>query len=253
MLFFAKKVVRAHFFAYLCSVIWNIMRNIAFILAGGIGSRVGGETPKQFLPLADGRSVLEHAVDAFEQAVVIHEIVIVMHPEWIEEAQAMIDRNQWRKVTKLIPGGKERWESSWNAINVYLKDDRKDPDTFYWFHDAARPFVSQAIIQRVAEGLRNHLAVTVGIPVTDTLYKVESGKRSVECIPNRAQYMRAQTPQAFHYLVIGPAYMRAIERGKIQVTDDVGILMKYNPEVDVYVVEGEEENRKITYVEDLGN
>ena len=227
------------------------MKNIVFILAGGPGSRIGGETPKQFLPLKDGRSVLEHAVDAFEQAVVIHEIVIVMHPDWMDEAQAMIDRNSWRKVTKLIPGGKERWESSWNAINVYLKDDRKDPDTFYWFHDAARPFVSQDIIQRVAEALRTQWAVTVAIPVTDTLYKVESGKRRVESIPNRAQYMRAQTPQAFHYAVIGTAYMRAIERGKIQATDDVGILMKFNPEIEVHVVEGEEENRKITYVEDL--
>ena len=66
------------------------MRNIAFILAGGTGSRVGGETPKQFLPLADGRSVLEHSVDAFEQCHYIHEIVVVMHPEWMVEAQALI-------------------------------------------------------------------------------------------------------------------------------------------------------------------
>ena len=80
---------------------------------------------------------------------------------------------------------------------------------------------------------------------------MESGKGNVESIPVRSEYMRAQTPQAFHYLVIGPAYMRAIEKGKIEATDDVGILMKYNPEVEVHVVEGEENNRKITYIEDL--
>ena len=55
------------------------MKNIVFILAGGVGSRVGGETPKQFLPLADGRSILEHSVDAFEESHYIDEIVIVMH------------------------------------------------------------------------------------------------------------------------------------------------------------------------------
>ena len=227
------------------------MKNIVFILAGGTGSRVGGETPKQFLPLKDGRTVLEHSVDAFEQSHYITEIVVVMHPDWMEEAETLIRKNNWRKVKHLISGGKERWESSWNAISVYLKDDKKDPDTFYWFHDAARPFVSQDIIHRVAEGLKSHLAVTVAVPVTDTLYRVESQKSKVESIPQRAQYMRAQTPQAFHYLAISPAYMRAIEKGKIQATDDVGILMAYNPDVEVFVVEGEEANKKITYLEDL--
>jgi 2-C-methyl-D-erythritol 4-phosphate cytidylyltransferase len=106
-------------------------------------------------------------------------------------------------------------------------------------------------LHRVAEALRSHLAVTVAVPVTDTLYKVESGKRIVESIPSRSEYMRAQTPQAFHYLAIGPAYMRAIKKGKIEATDDVGILMKYNPEVEVYIVEGDEANKKITYKEDL--
>lgn len=181
----------------------------------------------------------------------IDEIVIVMHPDWMEETKTIVRNNAWHKVKGVISGGKERWESSWNGISMYLKEDKKDMDTFYWFHDAARPFVSQEIIGRVAEGLKTHLAVTVAVPVTDTLYKMERGKRKVESIALRSEYMRAQTPQAFHYLVIGPAYMRAIEKGKIEATDDVGILMKYNPEVEVYVVEGEEENRKITYKEDL--
>jgi len=225
------------------------MKNIVFILAGGIGSRVGGETPKQFLPLADGRSILEHSVDAFEASHYIDEIIIVMHPDWLDETQTIVRSNAWRKVKQVISGGKERWESSWNGISMYLKEDKKDPDTFYWFHDAARPFVSQDIISRVAEGLKTHLAVTVAVPVTDTLYQIKGNK--VDAIRNRKEFMRAQTPQAFHYLVIGPAYMRAIEKGKIQATDDVGILMKYNPEVDVFVVEGEEENKKITYREDL--
>ena len=236
------------------------MKNIVFILAGGTGNRVGGDTPKQLLPLSDGRSVLEHSVDAFEQANCIDEITIVMHPDWMEEAKNLITRNTWRKVTQVISGGSERWESSWNAISARLKEDKKDPNTFYWFHDAARPFVSQQIIHRVADGLKNHWAVTVAVPVTDTLYKVQKDKGQgtkdntkgmVESIPPRELFMRAQTPQAFHYAVIGSAYMRAIEKGRIQATDDVGILMTYNPEIEVFVVEGEESNRKITYAEDL--
>ena len=257
MVILFQKVVYAHFFLYLCRVIWISMRNIVFILAGGTGSRVGGETPKQFLLLDDGRSILEHSVDAFEQSCFIHEIAIITHPDWMKATQDIIDRNAWTKVTQVIPGGQERWESSWHAISAYLHEEKKDADTFYWFHDAARPFVSQAILTRVGEALKSHLAVTVAVPVTDTLYMVKGerlkvkGERTVDSMPNRAQYMRAQTPQAFHYLVIGPAYMRAIEKGKIKATDDVGILMKYNPEVEVYIVEGEEDNKKITYKEDL--
>ncbi len=205
--------------------------------------------PKQFLPLADGRSVLEHSVDAFEQSHYIHEIVVVMHSDWLKEAEELIRKNAWRKVKHLISGGNERWESSWNGIALYLKEDKKDPDTFYWFHDAARPFVSQDIISRVAEALKSHLAVTVAVPVTDTLYQIKG--HEVTDIRNRKEFMRAQTPQAFHYLAISPAYMRAIEKGKIKATDDVGILMQYNPDVEVYFVEGEEANKKITYKEDL--
>ena len=74
------------------------MKHIAIILAGGMGSRVGGETPKQLLPLADGRSILEHSVDAFEQAECIDEIAVVMHPEWMDEAKQLCERNNWSKV-----------------------------------------------------------------------------------------------------------------------------------------------------------
>ena len=90
--------------------------NIAVILAGGIGARVGGNTPKQLLPLADGRSVLEHAVSAFELSPYIHEVCIVMHPDYIAYVEQMLLANAWQKVRHIIPGGKERWESSVNAI-----------------------------------------------------------------------------------------------------------------------------------------
>ena len=223
------------------------MRNIAIILAGGIGSRVGGATPKQLLPLEDGRSVLEHAVDAFEQAPCIDEIAIVMHPEWMDEAKQLCERNTWSKVQKIIPGGSERWESSWHALIAYMDET----DAALWFHDAARPFVSQRILADVAEALEEHEAVTVAVPVTDTLYKVESGKRKVESIPSRSEYMRAQTPQAFHMNLVQSAYMKAVAEGDGLATDDAGIVRKYEPRHPIYIVLGEEANRKITYAEDL--
>ena len=231
------------------------MRNIAIILAGGMGSRVGGTTPKQLLPLNDGRTILEHSVDAFEQAPCIDEIAIVMHPEWMDEAKTICERNNWSKVTKIIPGGSERWESSWHAILAYEEEDNR---TALWFHDCARPFVSQRILADIAEALQQHDAVTVAVPVTDTLYKVQ--RDDVQCtkenvyvkaVPLRSEYMRAQTPQAFRYDVVFRAYVKAIAEENLRATDDAGIVRKYEPNHKIYIVQGEEANKKITYIEDL--
>ena len=222
------------------------MRNIAIILAGGIGSRVGGATPKQLLQLEDGRSVLEHAVDAFEQAPCIDEIAIVMHPEWMDEAKDICEKNDWSKVAQIIPGGNERWESSWHALLAYIDADEH---TALWFHDAARPFVSQRILADIADALEQHDAVTVAVPVTDTLYRVADS--NVKDIPARSEYMRAQTPQAFHFDIVFQAYAQAVADDSLSATDDAGIVRKYAPGCKIFIVAGDETNRKITYKEDL--
>ena len=231
------------------------MRNIAIILAGGVGNRVGGDKPKQLLPLADGRTILEHSVDAFEQAPSIDEIAIVMHPDYSDEVQGLCEQNDWQKVTKIIPGGSERWESSWHAIVAYMDEDE---ESALWFHDAARPFVSQRILADVALALETHSAVTVAVPVTETLYRVERRRASagenewkVESVPSRSEYMRAQTPQAFRMDVVASAYMKAIADEAVIATDDVGIVRKYAPKQSVYIVMGDEDNRKITFAQDL--
>lgn len=222
------------------------MKHIAIILAGGTGSRVGGQKPKQLLPLADGRSILEHAVDAFEAAPCIDEIAIVMHPDFIAEAQHLCLQNSWQKVQQIIPGGKERWESSVHAIQAFSSQNSA---VSIWLHDAARPFVSQAILSDIAKALEEHAAVSVAVPVTDTLYHVADGQ--VTEVPSRSEYMRAQTPQAFHLDTIAEAYRRAREKGNIIATDDAGIVHNYMPEVPIYIVLGDEQNKKITYKEDL--
>ena len=226
------------------------MRFVAVILAGGIGSRVGGETPKQLLPLADGRSILEHSIDAFEASPCIDEIAVVMHPDHISSLQKLCQSNRWQKLTKIIPGGAERWESSYNAIKAYTESANLDDPLSLLLHDAARPFVSQRIIADVCQALETHEAVTVAVPVTDTLYRIEDG--CVQEIPNRKDFMRAQTPQAFHLDLIAEAFEDAIKKGYITaVTDDVAVLKAYNPSIPVFIVPGEESNKKITYPEDI--
>ena len=236
------------------------MQNIAVILAGGIGARVGGNTPKQLLPLQDGKSVLEHAVDAFEQSPHIDEICIVMHPDYIMHAEQMLLANAWQKVRHIIPGGKERWESSVNAIRAFTPYTlHPTPTTNLLLHDAARPFVSQDIIARVCEALKEHEAVTVAIPSTDTVYEMADGK--VARIPQRSTIMRAQTPQAFRLELIAEAYAKALgvdslsaeacAEAHLPATDDCGVVFNHLPEVSVHIVLGEEQNKKITFKEDI--
>ena len=251
------------------------MTHIAVILAGGTGSRVGSGLPKQLLPLADGRSILEHAVEAFEQAECIDEIGIVMHPDYVACAEEMLLCNGWQKVAFIIAGGKERWESSVNAIReierrIQDKEQRtKDneqrmvgailqptynhPITNILLHDAARPFVSARIIEDVCKALETHEAVTVAIPATDTMYSVaERGTdKMVQAIPPRASLMCAQTPQAFRLETIAAAYRRAQQDPHLQATDDCGIVHRYLPAVPIHIVPGDPANRKITYKEDL--
>ena len=234
------------------------MTNIAVILAGGIGARIGGNTPKQLLPLQDGRSVLEHAVDAFEQSPCVDEVCIIMHPDYIMHAEQMLLANAWQKVRYIIPGGKERWESSVQAIRQLDYKERGE-EVNLLLHDAARPFVSQEIIARVCEALEEHEAVTVAIPSTDTVYEMFDGK--VARIPQRSTIMRAQTPQAFRLDLIAEAYTKALGADicdkeacaacHLPATDDCGIVHEHMPNVPIYIVEGEEQNKKITFKEDI--
>ena len=237
------------------------MTNIAIILAGGIGSRVGGKMPKQLLPLEDGRSILEHSVEAFEQAECINEIGIVMHPDYIACAEEMLLKNGWQKVAFIIAGGKERWESSVNAIQEIeqrigvpiLQPSYNHPITNILLHDAARPFVSQRIINDVCKALETHEAVTVATPATDTMYAISQNTSGlmVQDIPPRATLMCAQTPQAFRLEVIAEAYDLALQDPHLQATDDCGIVHRYLPEVPIRIVQGDPVNRKITYKEDI--
>ena len=240
------------------------MYNVAVILAGGIGARVGGNTPKQLLPLADGRSVLEHAASAFEQSPHIDEVCIVMHPDYIAYAEQMLLANAWQKVRHIIPGGKERWESSVNAIRAIMNQDNSLPfregmGVGILLHDAARPFVSQDIIARVCEALQEHEAVTVAIPSTDTVYEMADDR--VARIPQRSTIMRAQTPQAFRLELIAEAYTKALRVDNLSVeacdacslpaTDDCGIVHEHMPHIPIHIVLGEEQNKKITFKEDI--
>lgn len=208
---------------------------------------MGADRPKQFLPLG-GRMVIEHSIEAFVLAKCIDEVAVVVHPDWMDFVRDIVVRNCWCKVRKIIPGGSERYMSSLHAIEAF---SAYGPEANIILHDAARPWVSQQVIARVAEALQNHQAVGVGIPSTDTVWALNPSGESIAQIPSRALMWRAQTPQAFRLGLIAEAYRRALADPQMQATDDCGVVLKYMPEVAIKVVEGEEQNKKITFKEDL--
>ena len=226
--------------------------NIAVVLAGGTGSRLGADKPKQFIEV-DGRTVIERCIDAFEAAPGIDEIAVVMHPDWIGHMQEVTVQNGWKKVKKILEGGNERYMSSLNAIAAYL--DYPD-DTNLLLHDAARPWVSQEVIARTVEALKHYEAVAVGIPSTDTVWEVRQDfdpqlSKFIARIPERKTMWRAQTPQAFRLPLIRDAYQRALQDPQFHATDDCGVVRQYLPGTKIVIVPGEEQNRKITFKEDL--
>lgn len=223
--------------------------NIAIILAGGVGSRLGLNKPKQFMKVA-GKTVLEHTVEVFQKHSLIDEIVIVMHANYVHDVETMVLKNHWTKVKRILNGGSERYESSLVAIKAYENNIEQDKINFI-FHDAVRPLVSKRIIDDTIEALSKYDAVDVAVPAVDTIIKLKNNGKFIDSIPNRSFLNRGQTPQAFKYPIIKKAYEIAIQDQNLQATDDCGIVRKYLPEIPIYVVKGAEQNIKLTYPEDI--
>ena len=217
--------------------------NIAVILAGGSGTRLGGALPKQFLQAA-GKTLLEHSIEAFERHPGIDEIAVVIRKDFIAEVEAIVQRNRYQKVRKILPGGKERHDSSLAAIRAYTDDDR------LLLHDAVRPLVSQRIISDCLAALCNYRAVAVAVKTTDTIYQVDE-EGCIRAIPPRSTLRNAQTPQGFSRGTISRAYRLALQDPLFTTTDDCGVVSRYLPQEPIYVVEGEAGNIKVTFKEDL--
>lgn len=221
--------------------------NIAIILSAGSGSRFGSDIPKQFINLA-GKNIIEYTIAAFEQNDKIDEICIVADTIYHEKLLEISKNNNFTKVKKIIQGGIERKDSSYNAIKEY--QNQKDINLI--FHDAVRPFVSQRIINDCIESLEKYNAIDVAIPTADTIIQIDEISKTIENIPQRSKLQRGQTPQAFKLEVIKKAHELANQdKNEPMFTDDCGLVKQYLPNERIFVVNGEEKNIKITYKEDL--
>ena len=196
----------------------------AIILCAGSGKRTGLGYNKMFYQL-QGETVYEKTVNVFLHDKRCEEIIIVCK----KEEQCM----------KFVEGGKERQDSVYEGLKHVTSD-------YVMIHDGARPFVKKDLLDRLVVGMEEHKAVLAMVPCKDTIKRVKDGKVVETLI--RSELMQAQTPQAFDTVLIRNAYKEAIENN-IQATDDASMLELQGK--DVYVVEGDYDNIKITTKEDL--
>src|SRR5699024_5785378 len=170
-------------------------KGIAVVLAAGQGKRMGGTIQKQYMDLC-GKPVLYYTLKAFEESEVIDQIILVSGKEEKDQVrESIVDFYGFQKVTQITEGGKERYDSVWNALQIV--DKMKDKEESYVFiHDGARPLVDDSILKRTYEEVRRSGACVAGMPVKDTI-KIVNENLETEETPDRKKMWMIQTPQVF--------------------------------------------------------
>ncbi len=214
-------------------------KNVAVVLAGGVGARVGLDIPKQLIKIA-GRTILEHTLAALQNHELVDEIVVMMAPGHLDAVHDLVRGGGYPKVTGVLEGAETRNGTTERALDAITGDDTK-----VLFHDAVRPLVSNRIITDCFEALEEYGAVDVAIPSADTIIEVDENNL-IRDVPPRASLRRGQTPQAFRASVIKEAYARASVDAGFVATDDCTVVLRYSPEVPIWVVAGDGRNMKVT-------
>ena len=218
---------------------WNIK---AVILASGTGTRFNDNRPKQFVKLA-GLPVLVHTLKVFQANGRISEIIVVTQAEHVEQVWEYVHQHGLNKTVKVVVGGDSRQESS--RIGIECCGDDTD---YVLVHDAVRPFVTNRILEDLIAAVQVHGAVDTVIPSADTIVEVDCAG-FIKSIPNRSALRRGQTPQAFDYRLVRDAHHQAAGDGVENATDECSLVLRMGHKV--FVVEGDEQNIKITYPLDL--
>lgn len=213
------------------------------IVAGGSGSRFGGDLPKQFSML-DGRPVLRWSVDAFARCPELTDMVIVSHPDWMDETARTVESSPAFPRIRIVPGGTYRQDSCRIGLQA-LECDAGRP---VLIHDAARPWVSERLIRLVLSALQAGCAAVIPVlPVRDSLVVIRNNL-AID-YADRSTLGHVQTPQGFVLETILAEHNRMFSENSRNFTDDASIMLAAG--YPVSIVPGDPQNRKITVWADL--
>jgi 2-C-methyl-D-erythritol 4-phosphate cytidylyltransferase/2-C-methyl-D-erythritol 2,4-cyclodiphosphate synthase len=216
------------------------MHVAAIIAAGGIGTRIGATVPKQLIDLGDHTNMLSRSIDTFLKCAAVHEVVVAT-PEGLAWSNAASPG----KPLQGVRGGARRQDSVANALARV-----SDAADLIVIHDAARPFVTVALIDRTIEAAARHGAAIAALAATDTVKQADERQadgtwRIRATVPRETIYL-AQTPQAFHRSVLTEAMARA---GDVVFTDEAMLVERAG--FPVHIVPGDPANIKVTTAHDL--
>lgn len=229
------------------------------MLAAGRGSRMKSDVPKQYMRLRD-KPVIWYALQAIEESAVIDDCILVAGTQ-VSDIEYMRDeivaRYGFRKVDTIVAGGSERYDSVYQALQVIADEDMAVPnrDGYIFIHDGVRPFLTEEILRRCYEAVKEHHACVAAVPVKDTIKLADPEGFAAET-PDRSLLWQIQTPQVFDAQLIISSYeklMREKEqllREGLSITDDAMTVERFTGQ-KVKLVEGSYENIKITTPEDI--
>ena len=211
------------------------------VTAAGQGRRMGGGN-KLLRPLR-GTPLLVHSLRTFQASPVVREIAVSAPPGQEEDYRLLFRQHGLDRVQRVVPGGAERQDSIHQALQAL----RFQPGDLVAVHDGARPLVTPELLGRLCEGLEGWDGAVPGVPVKDTIKRVDRQGGVVETLV-RSELVAVQTPQVFRHEVLLAAYERALEEGYLG-TDDASLVEWWGGRVRV--VEGDYRNLKVTTAEDL--
>lgn len=222
------------------------MKNIAIIFAGGTGSRMGSELPKQFLKV-NGNEIIIHTLNRFEENENIDEIYVACISDWIPYLENLVKRSSITKVKRIFPGGKTGQDSIFIGLSEVLK---VHDNAIVLIHDGVRPLITNEVINRCIEGVNMYGNAITATPCFETPI-VSSDGILVESMPERKTVYTAQAPQCFY---LQDLYNVHVEERKTNpnyegIVDSCGLMFKYG--VKCHLIEGNRGNIKVTTPEDF--
>ena len=219
------------------------------ILAGGIGSRMGGDKPKQYLTVKD-KPIIIYTIEKFLVVPEFEKIIVLCPKQWVEHTKNLVEKHAAKAGDKVvvIEGGSTRNETIMNAIKFIDSEGNLNDDTIIVTHDSVRPFVTHRIIMENIAAAKEFGACDTVVPATDTIFEALDNT-VISNIPDRSKMYQGQTPQSFKALKLKNMYDALTEEEKNILTDAAKIFVIKGEKVAL--VQGETYNMKITYPYDL--
>ena len=216
---------------------------IAVIPAAGSGTRMGLKKTKQFIDLG-GKPLLAVTLSHFQRCDLVDRIVVVVSQDNVDYCiREIVDRYKLSKVFKVIAGGKRRQDSVRKGVEAVANSCR-----WVLIHDGVRPLFTNGLIERVIKAGKDFRAVITGLPVKETVKEIDGQGRVMRSVDRRPLWL-IQTPQIFMWEDINLAHQKALKHDWEEATDDAFLIEKMG--INVKIIEGEENNIKVTTPNDL--